>query len=105
MPGTALHAAATEQHADTALDAGAKFLRLFEGATLLVCRTLRALPAAALRDALGFHAGGGAERDVVPAVEPPVAARQIREHTEALPVAMHSERHLHIGGRVTVAQP
>src|SRR5262249_3308465 len=53
----ALHAAASKQHGDASLDAGAKALTILEGRTLLVCLSSRRPLAATLRNAHHFHAG------------------------------------------------
>src|SRR5689334_13549390 len=61
----ALHAAASKQHGDASLDAGAKALTILEDRTLLICLPSCRPLAATLRNAHHFDAGVLARGEVL----------------------------------------
>src|SRR5262249_1118064 len=96
-----LHAAATRQHGDAALDAGAKALALLEWCTLLVRRTLGSLLAAALWNGNYVTAAAFTGLHVFLTEEPTIGAIQFRCTAKCFPVALERGRHMDLVRRIS----
>ena len=97
---TALHAAASEQHRDASLDAGAKALTILECRAALVRFAPRCSLAAPLRDAHLLDASVLARCQVLLTEEAAIRAIQLRSPAKGLPVTLGGRMHVDLVGRI-----
>ena len=97
---TALHAAASEQHRDASLDAGAKALTVLECRAALVRLASRCSLAAPRRNAHQLDASVLARCQVLLTEEAAIRAIQLRSPAKRLPVTPEGRCHVDLVGRI-----